>query len=353
MRYLLQCGAGVTCLVAASEFKATMPRRSAMRPRFEVDSVQYMSARAASRMRVSLAALPIDMLGERPLFIAFTVPREWRRWVPDVTVWESMRRQMVKRWERRWGRLVGIWVREFQSTGAPHMHWYVPTPAGVSEREYQGLVRRTLIVRGLVEEFGAEGKGSTPTIGLQSRGRWASQDFGGGFAMWLRRAWSEIVTNGSHGMHYARGVDVRTSYWSDGAAKATDKRRVLAYMAGEMGKPSQKRVPYGFGSMTHFYGLFGRSLGFRPRFELVPVEEAVGLALADEIEQWVRHRIAKHNTPERAAEIFARRDRRQDHHGIEALGLFGEELDRLIARARERVELARVDVAGALDAPLP
>lgn len=320
------------------------------------DVVTEMSPRSASRMRMRMAGLPVEMLGDRPLFIALTCPARWRPWVPDACTWEAKRQQMLKRWERKWGRLVGVWKREFQESGSPHMHWYVPTPDAVSDREYQGLLRRTLLGRDLLHELGTgEARAAMPTIGIQKRGRWAGHDFGGPFAMWLRRNWSEVVTGGTSSGggravtdHYARGVDVQTCFWSDGVARSTDKHAVLAYMAGEMGKSRQTRIPYGFGPMTHFYGFFGRDLGFTPQTELQPLDDELGRAVADEMERWVRARVVRRNDAETAAQIMARRDRRRDWHGVEALGLYGHELDDLLERAREHVHLARADIEGHL-----
>lgn len=305
------------------------------------DSIQIAGRRAMARLRRTVAALPVEMLGERPLWITLTVPGDWRRWVPDQRVWESMRRAMVDRWEYRYGRLIGVWVREFQESGAPHMHWYVACPAEVEDRDYQQLVRRTLLAKELEE---TEGKGAVPVIGSVKEGPFRGQWFGGRFAMWLRRAWSETVTGGTHGAHHARGVDVRTSYWSEGAAREADKVRVLSYMAGEMGKPGQKRVPYGFGEVRRWWGIFGRDLGFAPRFEYQALPDELGRAVAAEMEAWVRGEIVRRNSPERAAQILANRDRRLEWHGVEALGLYGERLDELLARAERQAEQSAVDV---------
>jgi hypothetical protein len=346
-RYVLEKGRGVTTLVyeADEAFRVA----STSRPRCDshkaarADSVQVAGRRALARLRRAVAALPVEMLGERPLWITLTVPGDWRRWVPDQSAWESMRRAMVDRWEYRYGRLLGIWVREFQESGAPHMHWYVACPAAVDDRDYGQLVRRTLLAKELEE---SEGKTAVPVIGLAEQGPFKGEWYGGRFAMWLRRAWSETVTAGRHGAHYARGVDVRTSYWSQGAARQADKVRVLSYMAGEMGKPGQKRVPYGFGEVRRWWGLFGRDLGFSPKFEYQALEEELGRAVAVEMEAWVRGEIVRRNPPARATEILANRDRRLEWHGVEALGLYGSELEQLLARAEAQAEQSAVDVWG-------
>jgi hypothetical protein len=347
--YVLERGRGYTAIAyrEVTEGRPGSANRALGRERGEVDAVQVMSARSLARLRREVAALPVEMLGNRPLWMTLTVPRNWRKHVPDIDTWEGMRRRLVDRWEHQYGRLIGVWVREFQEAGAPHMHWYVALPAGVTDGQYRGLVERTLLAKQLEEEYGVEeGRAVVPTVGIQHRGRWAGSSFGGAFAMWLRRAWSEVVTGGTVGVHYARGVDVRTSYWSDGAAQASDKIGVLAYMAGEMGKARQKRVPYGFGEMRRWWGLFGRDLGFRPVIEAEALDHEIGRAVAAEMEAWVRDRIVRMNTEERAAEIIANRERRREYHGVEALGLYGDGLKALLARAAARVEAERADVAG-------
>lgn len=347
--YLLETGRGYAAVVyrEATQGRPGGTGRGAVKQRAEVDAVQVISARSLARLRREVAALPVEMLGTRPLWITLTVPRNWRQYVPNVETWEAMRRRLVDRWEHEHGRLMGAWVREFQESGAPHMHWYVALPGGVSDAEYAGLVERTLLAKRLVEEYGEEeGRAIVPTVGIQHRGRWAGASFGGAFAMWLRRAWSEVVTGGTVGVHYARGVDIRTSYWSDGAAQASDKIGVLAYMAGEMGKARQKRVPYGFGEMRRWWGLFGRDLGFRPVIRVEALDHELGRAVAAEMESWVRERIVRMNSEERAAEIIGNRDKRRDYHGVEALGLYGDALQAVLARAAARVEAERADVAG-------
>lgn len=347
-RYVLERGRGVTVLAFQEARMPTGPRVGTVRAVGRHDdpcranSVQVASSRSLQRLRKTVAALPVEMLGDRPLWITLTVPPNWRKWVPDLGTWEAMRRRLVDRWEHRYGRLIGVWVREFQESGAPHMHWYVVCPDGVDDRDYRQLMRRTLLAKGLEE---SEGKADVPVIGLAERGPFKGEWFGGRFAMWLRRSWSEIVTAGTHGTHYARGVDVRTSYWSEGAAREADKVRVLAYMAGEMGKPGQKRVPYGFGEVRRWWGIFGRDLGFAPRFDCQALDKEMGRAVAAEMEDWVRAEIVRRNSAERAAQILARRDRRLEWHGVEALGLYGQRLEELLARAAAQVEQAAIDLA--------
>jgi hypothetical protein len=359
--YVLVVGRGLVKLVYSRGGVSTgSVRRARPRPVVEEDqgdwySVDVMSSRSAARLREKLACLPLELLGDRPLFLAFTVPGQWRRWVGDIDRWESMRRNMVKRWVRQWGPLMGVWVREFQGSGAPHMHWYVRCPDSVSDADYQGLVRYTLVVRALVDEFGADGKEVMPRIGIQHSGRWKGQDFGGRFAEALRRHWSEVVTGGADawpddpsrkreaGLHYARGVNIRTVFYGDGAASEADKSRVLGYMATEMGKGSQKRAPFGFGGVRRWAGSWGRNRGFRPEVVVRPVPPEVGPHVARVLEARLREQIVRQYEPERAAEILRTRDRRVGYHGLTIIGLGEGELEILLAQAHADSDLGRVD----------
>ncbi len=355
--YFLEVGESVTRLVYLRPVEpGRQPSRAVADPEHRKVDPQffqrYMSAEAAQAMRATMAALPLQMLGDRPLFIDLTLPNIWRRWVPDIRTWEAKRDALLKRWERRYGRLMGMWVREYQLSGRPHMHWYVACPE-MSEAEYRGLVERTLLCRDLERQFGKEGgRAAAPTIGFQKKGRYKGLDFGGEFAWFVRSAWSEVVTDGTDGVHLARGVDVRTSYFSDAVARAVDKRRVLEYMATEMGKAAQKVVPFGFcpnGARHRWWGLFGRDLGFKPSFQRVAVAPEVGAALAHEMEGWVRDRMrAQYADPEELARKLAWRDRRREEEGVTALGLYGEERSRVLERAELRAVHSRLD---AQDAP--
>ena len=297
-------------------------------------------ARSRQRMRIALAGLPVAVLRDRPLFIALTLPSDWRRWTPDAATWERQRCRMVDRWEYQFGRLVGVWVKEFQQSGRPHMHWYIACPESVSDDDYHGLQRRTVFCRQLADELGKAGSRYEPSIGYQKKGMFKGEAFGGRSAMWMRRAWSEVVT-GAEGsdrgaaLHYARGVDVRTSYWSDDAGLAADKRAVLAYMAQEFGKQAQKRPPHGFGRMGRWWGLFGRDMGCRPCPEIEAVDYEEFRQIADRIHEWSKDRVRTfYRGAERGEQIISRMDLRRPGTGSLGLGLFGDELVGLEAEAR-------------------
>jgi hypothetical protein len=104
------------------------------------------SRRSRMNMRRLFVSLPWELLGRRPALISLTYPGNWQRWVPDGRVWERHRRAFERRWVRRWGEpLVGVWVKEFQGSGRPHLHLYVGLPSAMADEDYAGLRERTLL----------------------------------------------------------------------------------------------------------------------------------------------------------------------------------------------------------------
>lgn len=112
-------------------------------------------------------------------------------------------------------------MKEFQTSGRPHLHLYVGLPAAMSADDFAGLRERTLLRHRLERHHGCyEGRKRTPPVGLP---------YGGKFGTWLRSAWSEIVgtagptanwkasVDGSVSAHQLRGVDVAVMFWSDEA----------------------------------------------------------------------------------------------------------------------------------------
>jgi len=77
-----------------------------------------------------------------------------------------------------------MWVKEFQTSGRPHLHLYVGLLSSMGAEDFAGLRDRTLLPRGLEREHGHhEGRRRTPSVGLR---------YGRKFGT-LRDAWAEIV----------------------------------------------------------------------------------------------------------------------------------------------------------------
>ena len=206
------------------------------------------SARSRMNMRRMFVSLPWELVGPRPALISLTYPGNWQPWVPDGRTWEAHRRAFERRWVRRWGEpLVGVWVKEFQESGRPHLHLYVGLPSAMSDDDFAGLRERTLLRHRLESRHGRyEGRKRTPPVGI---------GLGVEFGTWLRDAWAEIVGTkgdgwkqqalGDGGGHQLRGVDVAVMFWSDEAEATTDRTKVAQYLAREAGKWRQKQPPSG------------------------------------------------------------------------------------------------------------
>lgn len=298
---------------------ADAPRRSAIAgPRGD----DGLSPRARNRMRWLFMSLPWEMLGERLVMLTLTYPGEWREWVPDGRVLNRHRRAFLERWRRQWGAPMGVWVKEFQKSGRPHLHVYLALPDAVSTSDYLGLRERTLLRNRLQREFGTyDGRRRLPAIG---------QQYGGDFAMWLRDSWSEVVgTQGILKAHHARGVDVSVAFWSDDEAKHRDRVTVATYLAGESSKHAQKQPPDDFSHVGRYYGHVGDKQGFGPESSEVEVHPAVAYELERRLTRLVRARmIAKrrrwgHTGPMRF-------DERRLGSGVLALDVQPTDRDRLV-----------------------
>jgi hypothetical protein len=200
-------------------------------------------------MRWKFASLPWEELGNKASMITLTYPGDWRGWVPDGSTLERHRRAFVERWRRRYGGLTGVWVKEFQVSGSPHLHTYVALPDAVSAEEFEALRLRTVHGQRLEQRWGRyNGRRLLAPIG---------GPIGGEFADWLLEAWSDIVgTRGKGEKHEKRGVDVRVCFWTDGAAEK-DRMEVARYLWKESGKLAQKDPPEGFGAVHRYWGVWG------------------------------------------------------------------------------------------------
>lgn len=273
-------------------------------------------------MRFALASLPWDVLGDRLVMLSLTYPGDWQAWVPDGRVWEAHRRAFIERWRRAWGPPMGVWVKEFQESGRPHLHLYVAVPDVVPQSEYEGLRARTLERKRLERKHGRyEGRAKTPVIG---------GEYGGDFAMWLRTAWSEVVgTQGKVSAHHARGVDVTVSFWTDAEAQTRDRIAVAAYLAGESAKFAQKRPPEGFPGVGRYWGPIGKKYGFAPASTDVVVPAAVAYELEHRMERLVRARMLK-----KWGHVGAL-DRRRPGSGVMALNVRRHDSERLLRWSEE------------------
>lgn len=284
-----------------------------------------LSSKSRNRMRFTLASLPWEVLGDRLVMLSLTYPGEWRTWVPNGRVWEAHRRAFIERWRRTWGEPMGVWVKEFQESGRPHLHLYMAVPDAVPQEEFEGLRERTLLRKTLERKHGKyEGRAKLPAIGGQ---------YGGEFAMWLRTAWSEIVgTQGVVRAHHARGVDVTVSFWTDEEARTRDRVAVAAYLAGESAKLAQKRPPEGFWGVGRYWGVIGEKYGFVPAVSDVGVPGAVAYELERRMARLVQARMLK-KWDHRGA-----MGQRRLGSGVMVLNMRPEDTERLLRWSNEAAE---------------
>jgi hypothetical protein len=207
------------------------------------------SERSRRNMRWQFSGLAWEQLGRRPAMVTLTYPANWRAVAASGDAVRRHVEAFKERWRRRWGEgLRGVWVREFQKRGAPHMHLYVALPEAVSDDEYQALVRRTIRARLLTRELGS----------YQARRR--SGLLEGDFGRWLLAAWSGVVKSGDP-RHARFGADVAPFFWGATVNEAADGRvnwgRVADYLWRESGKWGQKQVPEEFTSPGRSWGRWG------------------------------------------------------------------------------------------------
>lgn len=281
-----------------------------------------LSRKSRNNMRRLFNSLPLELLGPRPALISLTYPGDWKRWVPDGRAWERQRRNFSLRWSRQWKEpLIGVWVKEFQESGRPHLHLYVGLPGAMSDEDFAGLRERTLLRHRLERRYGRyEGRGKLPAI---------SQQYGGEFAMWLRTAWSEVVgTQGKVQAHHARGADVAVMFFSDEAAEKADRTAVADYLAREAAKWRQKKPPAGFMGVGRYFGYWGRNHGFVPQVQEVAVNPLVAMEMGSRLQRWVNWKL---HVLRNGAPPATSMDQRRPWDGITAFGLRPEQSMRILA----------------------
>jgi hypothetical protein len=294
-----------------------------------------LSARSRMNMRRTFVSLPWELVGPRPALISLTYPGEWKPWVIDGRAWEAHRRAFERRWVRRWSEpLVGVWVKEFQTSGRPHLHLYVGLPANMSDEDFAQLRERTLQRHRLERQLGRyQGRRQTPPLAL-------GDSYGSEFGRWLLKTWSEIVGSSDDGdwrrqfdtkgtdYHRTRGADVAVMFWSDEAEQTTDRTRVAQYLAREAGKFAQKQPPPGFHHIGRYYGVWGRNVGFKVASTATAVEPAVAAEIEARLARWLRLKLRSLRPPDAEGPITYWR---RPGDGVTAFGLGPEQAARILA----------------------
>jgi hypothetical protein len=281
------------------------------------------SAKSRRRMRFDFGALPWEMLGRRPVMITLTYPRDWEVWVPDSRALAKHREALRSRWQRKFGAPMGVWITEFQTRGAPHLHMYMALPDTVSETEYRGFQKRTMKRRALERQVGA----------YEARKQLRAPS--GDFSTWLRTAWFEIVGS-EDARHHGRGVDIAAAFFSDEAEASANRVRVADYFWRESGKWAQKNPPEGFGGLA-YYGRWGGKQGFKPIVAETELSERVGLEIRRVMQRMMlgkRREVAKRY----GRKVTPRESRSRGRDGLTVFGVDGTKVGpRLIDWAEQLV----------------
>jgi len=145
--------------------------------------------------------------------VTFTYPRVFTTEGPVVKAqWE----RLYARWARRYGVPKGMWKLEFQERGAPHLHAFV----------------------GLPEE----------------------ED---GLRAWLLDAWYGCVGSGDK-RHLYNGVDISRWRWGSLGQNASKVGEYFARHGAKGWRSYQNQLPEGYTSPGRWWGVWGKSVGFRP-----------------------------------------------------------------------------------------
>jgi hypothetical protein len=244
-----------------------------------------MKPQSRANMRWRFASMPWEQLGLRASMVTLTYPGNWQEWVPDGETLERHRKAFAERWRRRFGTLTGVWVKEFQEAGRPHVHMYLAIPDAVAAEDFEALRLRTVGLQRLEARYGKyHGRRMMAPIGGAH---------GGAFGDWLLAAWSEVVgTAGTGEKHEKRGVDVKVCFWSEGAAEK-DRMEVARYFANESGKLAQKEPPEGFGPVHRYWGTWGKKEGFSSIERTAEVSVDLGAELERRLVFLVRWRLRR------------------------------------------------------------
>ncbi len=117
-------------------------------------------------------------------------------------------------------------------------------------------------------------------------------------------------------------------FWTDDAEARADRTAVAQYLAREAGKWRQKQPPADFTKVGRFYGVWGRSVGFKPQTITTPLEPSVAVEVEARLARWVTWKLAalrKGMPPATRFEV------RRSGDGVTAFGLGPDQAARILA----------------------
>jgi hypothetical protein len=231
------------------------------------------SAKSRVNMLRTLASIdysPLTASGRPPAMVTLTYPGRWEEVVPSADVMRRHLRALLERFYRAYGyRVVGVWKREFQRRGAPHLHLHMVPPID------------------LVNAYGQ--------VGID-------------FREWLALSWVDIVGPSpvcDHGSGCVLGgfcpdserarmlaahrhpsvVDVREGM------RSADPKRLSVYFTKHgalSAKEYQNEAPALWLADGQGIGRFWGVLGLRKAVSIVEVTDAERVALARLLRRWQR-----------------------------------------------------------------
>jgi hypothetical protein len=208
------------------------------------------SRRQMTRSYASLDLAPMYASNRLPVAITLTYPASWLVVAPDG---EAVQRHFAvfrRRWERAWGvPMMGLWKREFQRRGAPHIHAYAGQPAGVA-----GDGRRARY-QADVAAWVAGG-----CVGWRPRWRPAAGD-GLRLTQWVALVWADVVSHPDSDQRVAM-IRAGTQVSFKEALRYSDPKRLSIYFAKHglyRDKEYQNQPPEEWDDkpVGRFWGYFG------------------------------------------------------------------------------------------------
>ena len=165
--------------------------------------VRGLSARSSYRMHEAICRMGFECQdsGRRNLMLTLTYPGVWPR---DGRKVKRHLEAILKRLERRCGRVPLLWKLEFQRRGAPHYHLLLSVDKGEDLAEWR---------------------------------------------VWISQAWYEVVGSGD-ARHLAAGTNLELVHGRVGSYFAH-------YVGKEKGKRYQNKVPEGFENCGRLWGTRG------------------------------------------------------------------------------------------------
>ncbi|MDQ2727440.1 MAG: hypothetical protein M3Y91_06170 [Actinomycetota bacterium] len=100
------------------------------------------------------------------------------------------------------------------------------------------------------------------------------------------------------------------------------------YLAREAGKWRQKQPPADFTKVGRFYGVWGRSVGFRPQTKVTRLDPAVAVEVEARLARWVTWKLA---AARNGAPPTTRFEVRRSGDGVTAFGLGPDQAARILA----------------------